>query len=128
MGFTCRDVWQRLANGFWRLKHPSALCGLLGFENMVLVMLVPGDMDVEKTIKLLLPPDEGEFWHKGKLEQLRSLLLEHGGPELPLPMKPSEPDLSGIPAAMVNEKQLCCGGQAKIAGGGQTGKSHDYCC
>ena len=108
MGFTGQAIWARVADGFWRNKHPSGCCHKLGFSNLELLMLLPGTLLDEASIKAQLPPDEGEFWHKDRLVTLKSLMLAQcPGEPLPLQDKPAEPELSG---SRSDEKFQCCGG------------------
>jgi hypothetical protein len=105
MGFTGQTIWARVADGFWRNKHPKGCCHKLGFANMELLMLVPGTLADEAVIQAQLPPDEGEFWHKDRLVALKAALLAQCGEPLPMQAKPAEPYLGRS-----DEKFQCCGG------------------
>ena len=114
VGFTSCCPWGRVRDGFWRLVHPAECCGKLGWENLTLLALSPGNLEDEAVIKQSRPPVIGEFWHRADLPLLLLLFKVQGigvhgcdnaNWELSLPEKPSTPLLGrGI------EKRPCCGG------------------
>ena len=104
-GYTNGCPWARVRDGLWRLVHPEACCGKLGWEDLQLVALAPGTIVDEKAIQLQQPSVSGEFWHERDLEELRSAIEARVGALLPLPPKPDAPQMGrGI------EKRPCCGG------------------
>ena len=117
VGYTSTCPWERARDGFWRVVHPKACCGQLGWENLRLLLLSPGTLAEEKQLHDCLQFEDGEFY---PLEQLDSIKLffklngwNHGCGnddwELPLPEKPAAPPLGrGI------EKRPCCGGSGVI--------------
>ena len=101
LGFTTqRDPWRRAQDGFWSNAHPTELCGLLG--DIELLACFEGDLDLEKTVQFLFPPDHGEFWRDRRQVLLAFLRLV--APELPAPPKP-------MMAYFAHERQPCCGGR-----------------
>ena len=108
-GYTGGCPWARVRDGFWRLVHPEACCGKLGWESLQLVALAPGTMADEKFIQTQLPSVSGEFWHDRDLERLRSAIEARVGDLLPLPAKPDAPMMGrGV------EKRPCCGGSPVV--------------
>ena len=104
-GYTNGCPWARVRDGLWRLVHPEACCGKLGWEDLQLVALAPGTIVDENAIQLQQPSVSGEFWHERDLEGLRSAIEARVGALLPLPPKPDAPQMGrGI------EKRPCCGG------------------
>ena len=46
-GFTAGCPWGRARDGFWRVVHPKACCNWLGWGDLELLDLYPGDLAVE---------------------------------------------------------------------------------
>ena len=112
MGFATRDPWSRACDGFWRQIHPSECCNSLGWEHLELLLLAPGSMSDEASIKLLIPPVRGEFWPREQLEALTAAIKDCNADsvmwQLPLPDKPIAPLVGrGV------EKRVCCGGDSE---------------
>ena len=104
IGFTSQsNPWIRISNGFWTNVHPPELCGCLSPDNLDLIFLFEGDRAVEAVVHSLFPPDHGEFWHKGRQDEIVNMikLMCH---EIPIPHRPALLDLSG-------ERLPCCGGE-----------------
>ena len=117
-GYTARCPWQRVCDGFWRLVHPPAVCGKLGYENLRLLAMSPGDVEDELRLHAAIQPVVGEFWHRDDAEMIKlffkaNSIVEHACDndtwELFLPDKPAVP-----PPGRGIEKRLCCGGSELI--------------
>ena len=112
-GFTAGCPWGRARDGFWRVVHPKACCNRLGWSDLELLGLYPGDLAVEARLHTLVPPECGEFWPLERLPDLRraltDLAVENGcteaEAELPMPQRPVEPMLG-----RGEERFECCGG------------------
>ena len=114
MGHTGGCPWRRISDGFWKLVHPTACCRRLGFDDLQLLHLSPGDLEDEGRVQKLLPPARGEFWPVEQLPELRRCLMavaidKHRCSaenwQLPLPPRPAAP-----PVGRGVEKHECCGG------------------
>ena len=112
-----------MRDGFWRLVHPKACCNRLGWDDLELLGLFPGDLADEARLQARVPPECGEFWPLERLPELRrsltELAMEKGcaeeEAELPLPPHPEAP-LQG----RGEERFECCGGSLlKCSGCGQ---------
>ena len=106
MGFTSSCVWQRIATGLWSNVRPAECCGKLGWSDLDLLVLFPGDKQDEAAIKKAIPPTMGEFWPEEMAEDLVEKLGTLGE-MLPLPPRPScAPSVD-----RVVEQLPCCSGQ-----------------
>ena len=123
VGFTAGCPWARVRDGLWRVVHPKACCNLLGWDNLELLSLFPGDLADEARLQARIPPECGEFWPQERLDELRraltDLAVEKGctkeEAELPLPPRPEAP----LPGRG-EERFECCGGSPlKCFGCGQ---------
>jgi len=88
IGFTSQsNPWIGISNGFWTNVHPPELCGCLSPDNLDLIFLFEADRAVEAVVRSLFPPDHGEFWHKGRQDEIVNMikLMCH---ELPIPSRP----------------------------------------
>ena len=107
MGFTGSCPWQRIATGFWSNIHPLQCCSKLGWQDLELVALYAGGLDVEAAVKASIPPVSGEFWAEDMLKPLMTLLGFLGGKGI-APPRPERPPPVDRPV----EKLPCCGGRA----------------
>ena len=110
-----------MRDGLWKLVHLASCCGKLGWDDLELLHLSPGDMADEASMKELVPPLEGEFWDREQLEMLTLALKVHlcfrhelGNDDwtLPLPPKPLAPAANrGIEQRPCRRRQFCyaCG-------------------
>ena len=113
VGYTGGCPWARVREGLWKVVHPKACCTLLGWDNLELLGLFPGDLADEARLQARVPPECGEFWPQERLEELRRTLtdiaVEKGctreEAELPLPARPEAP----LPGRG-EERFECCGG------------------
>ena len=114
VGYTGGCPWNRACDGFWRCRHPAALCGHLGWGALRLLFLSPGILEEEKRLHAdMQRGDDGEFYTMSQLPRLQALLEANGRDrhgcgddwQLPLPPKPVVP-----PPGRGIEKRPCCGG------------------
>ena len=122
-GFTSGCPWGRVRDGFWRLVHPPDCCDKLGWENLQLLALSPGNLEDEALLKECAPPVAGEFWRR---ESLSTLLMffkfqaigvhdyDEENWQLPLPPKPDVPPLGRTTGPGGIEKRPCCGGSSVV--------------
>ena len=118
VGYTSGCPWARARDGFWRVLHPSACCGQLGWENLQLLLLSPGTMAEEKQLHECVPPEEGECYPLARLPDIQAFCKTNGycnhgcgadDWEMPLPPKPEVPIAGrGI------ERRPCCGGTLQV--------------
>ena len=71
VGYTSSCPWERVRDGLWRVVHPAACCGLLGWENLSLLLLSPGTLEEEKLLHECLEPEAGEFYPREKLMSIK---------------------------------------------------------
>jgi len=72
LGWTSPGPYERLAAGFWHVKHPRVLCKRL--DQCELLHLWEGSLKLERAIHELLLPDCGEFYRKERLPEIVSFL------------------------------------------------------
>lgn len=96
------NFWLR-AERFWTAVHPKALCGQLGADNVELLALFAGGRAEERELFARFPPDCGEFFEAGRLEEIMQYATASFAP-LPAPERPAE-------FGAVAEKLPCCGGK-----------------
>ena len=115
MGFTSGNPWNRISDGFWKQVHPEQCCGKLGWDDLQLIHMCPGTLQNEAFIKEQIPPEQGEFWPRERLDLLLLAMKvlaigEHNCSnedwELPLPPRPAR----AAPRHR-EEKLECCGGE-----------------
>jgi len=85
LGWTGPGPYERLAAGFWHVKHPRALCKRL--DQCELLHLWEGSLKLERALHDLLLPDCGEFYRKERLPEMVSFLANVLEP-LALPRDP----------------------------------------
>ena len=85
LGWTRPGPYERLATGFWHVKHPPVLCERL--DQCELLHLWEGCLELEQALHELLLPDCGEFYRRGRLPEIVSFLANVLEP-LALPRDP----------------------------------------
>ena len=113
VGFTAGCPWACVWDGLWREVHPRGCCNLLGWDNLELLHLFPGELADIARLQAQIPPKCGEFWHVLRLDELRRALTDMAAEkgctmeeaELPLPLRPDAP-----PYGRGERRSKCCGG------------------
>ena len=91
---------------------------MLGYENLRLLAMSPGDVEDELALHDAIRPVVGEFWHRDDAEMIKlffkaNSIVQHACDndtwELALPDKPAVP-----PRGRGIEKRVCCGGSELI--------------
>ena len=99
--------------GHRAVVHTWGCCNLLGWDNLELLHLFPGELADLARLQAQIPPKCGEFWHVLRLDELRRALTDMAAEkgctmeeaELPLPLRPDAP-----PYGRGERRSKCCGG------------------